>query len=95
MKIEYKVHGVSNGSANVKAEVNGETINAAAPSLDVELTPADGGTNGTITLRIIGSQAEEAKELFKPDAAITVDFAGKENYAAKEPAKAAKEPAKA
>jgi ABC-type sulfate/molybdate transport systems ATPase subunit len=82
MNIEFRVHTVANSHSNVKAEVNGETINALAPALEVELVPAS-GSGGSLTLRVIGGQMEEAKGIFKENATIVADFVNKESYAEK------------
>lgn len=76
MKVEFRVHTVAISSANVKAEIEGETITASAPALEVELVTLS-ERSGTLTLRFIGDAMNDAKELFKQDAYITADFAAK------------------
>ena len=76
MKVDFLVHTVSNQSANVPTEVDGEAMNASVPCLEVELvTKLE--RHGTLTLRFVGGGIAEAKELFKPDAYITADFGSK------------------
>lgn len=72
MKVEFIVNGANNGTANVRTEVNGESINAAAPAFEVELVSVQG--NSGLTLRFIGGQANEARETFKPGAKVVGDF---------------------
>jgi hypothetical protein len=76
MKVEYKVHGVAKGMANVPTEVDGEPITASVPCLEVELVTVS-QRHGNQTLRFIGSQMAEAEELYKPDAEIMVTFEAK------------------
>ncbi len=70
MKVEFKVHGVAKGMANVRTEVDGETLTAAIPCVEVELvTIAE--RSGSLTLRFVGSAMEEAVEKFTPDSVHT------------------------
>ena len=73
MKVEFKVHGVSKGQANVRTEVDGEPITASVPCLEVEMTTV-AERSGSLTLRFVGSAMEEARELFQPDAVLTANF---------------------
>ena len=76
MNVEFKVHGVSNGSTNVATVVDGEDITASVPCLEVELvTTSD--RSGNLTLRFVGSSIAEARELFGKDAVLTASFAAK------------------
>lgn len=79
MNVEFRVHGVSNGNANVRTEVDGEPITATVSCLEVELvTIAE--RSGSLTLRFVGSAMEEAKALFVQDAKLTATFAGAKDY---------------
>lgn len=73
MKVDFKVHGVSRGSANTQHEEDGEVITATLPCLEVELTTV-AQRSGSLTLRFVGSAIEQAKELFQPDAVLTATF---------------------
>lgn len=74
MNVEFKVHGVANGNANVRTEVDGEPITATVPCLEVELvTVAE--RSGSLTLRFVGSAIEDARKLFAKDAQLTATFA--------------------
>jgi hypothetical protein len=73
MKVAFRVHGVAEGRANVATEVDGETLQATVPCLEVELV-TESVRHGNQTLRFTGSQMEEAKELFQKDAKIIGDF---------------------
>jgi len=76
MKIDYRVHGVASGQASIQTEVNGESLGASMPCLEVELTSVDGRSGSTI-LRIVGSQINEAKEKFKAGSVVTAEFTPK------------------
>lgn len=73
MKVAFRVHGVSEQRVNVQTEVDGETLQASVPCLEVELVTAS-ERSGNLTLRFTGSQKEEAQELFQKDAVIVADF---------------------
>ena len=73
MKVEFKVHGTSMGNANMRADVDGETLTGTVPCFEVELTTV-AERSGTLTLRFVGSSIDGAKELFSKDAMITADF---------------------
>jgi hypothetical protein len=77
MKVEFKVHGVSQGSAHATAQVDGETVQSTTPCLEVELVSAK-DRDGNLTLRFVGSKIEEAKAMFKPDAVIEAEFVVKQ-----------------
>ena len=74
MKLDYVVHNVSEAPKAVTATVNGEDISATITALVVELTSAD-GKHGSLTLRFVGSEVEEAKETFIVDKTVTVSIA--------------------
>lgn len=74
MKVNFKVHGVSDGFANVRTEVDGETLTASVPALEVELV-TEAERSGSLTLRFVGSAINDARELFTKDAKISADFA--------------------
>src|SRR5690349_2642170 len=73
MDVEFVVHSVAQAQANVQTQVDGETMTAQVPCIEVELaTVAE--RSGTLTLRLVGSGMAAAKDLFKPDAKITATF---------------------
>lgn len=76
MNVDFRVHGVAKGSANVRTEVDGETLTASVPALEVELVTVS-DRSGNLTLRFVGSSIEAAAELFKPDAEISATFGPK------------------
>ncbi len=74
MKVEFKVHGVAQGTANIRTEIEGEMLTASVPCLEVELvTVAE--RSGSLTLRFVGAAIEEAKEIYVKDAVLTGTFA--------------------
>lgn len=79
IKQEFRVNGVSDGHAGVQTEVDGETVRANVPCLEVELIPA-GGRSGSFTLRAIGANIEDARKVFTPGAEITATFEPKGGY---------------
>jgi hypothetical protein len=85
MKVNFKVHGVSKGFANARTEIDGETITASVPCLEVELTTV-AERSGSLTLRFVGSSMEQAAELFKQDALLSADFVGEKDYSAEKKA---------
>ncbi len=66
MKVEFKVHGISKGTATVKTEVDGEEVTASLPSLEVELVSVK-QRHGNIVLRFVGQEMAEAQDKFKQD----------------------------
>jgi hypothetical protein len=66
MKVEFKVHGIAKGTANVKTEVDGEALTASVPCVEVELVTVS-ERSGSLTLRFVGSAMEEAVAKFTPD----------------------------
>lgn len=79
IKQEFRVNGVGDGHAGVQTEVDGETVRANVPCLEVELVPV-GGRSGSFTLRAIGANIEEARKCFQPGAEITATFEPKGGY---------------
>lgn len=73
MKVDFKVHGVAEGRANVPTDVDGETVIATVPCLEVELVTTS-ERNGNLTLRFVGSSIDAARALFTRDAAIAATF---------------------
>jgi len=73
MKVEFRVHGVSKGSANVQTEVDGEMLNASVPCAEVELVTV-GGRSGSLTLRFVGAAMQEALDKFTPDSVHVWDL---------------------
>jgi len=73
MKVDFRVHGIGNGNANVRTEVEGESITATVPCLEVELVTTS-ERSGNLTLRFVGSSIEEARKLFARDAVLTATF---------------------
>lgn len=77
MNIDFKVHGVSKGNANVPTEVDGEPMTATVPCLEVELVTTS-PRSGNLTLRLVGDAMKSGADLFKQDAVLTATFASKE-----------------
>lgn len=73
MKIDFKVHGVSKGNANVRTEVDGEAMTATVPCTEVELVTLS-ERSGNLTLRLVGDAMARAAELFKQDTIVTATF---------------------
>lgn len=73
MKVDFKVHGVAAGYANVRTEVDGEALTASVPCLEVELVTMS-ERSGSLTLRFVGSAMEEAKEMFSADKVLSATF---------------------
>lgn len=73
MIIEFKVHTMAMTKTNARTTVDGEDLQAQVDCLEVELTTVK-ARHGTMTLRFIGSEIEEAKAIYKQDASISVDF---------------------
>lgn len=65
MQIKFKVHSVTPSSENVTATVNGEQVNATVGAVQVELVSDH---YGSLILKFVGSEAEEAKNAFTVDA---------------------------
>jgi hypothetical protein len=76
MKIDFKVHGVSKGQANVPTMVEGESITGQVPCLEVELTTVL-ERNGSLTLRFVGASIDEAQAFYTKDKVLTATFAEK------------------
>lgn len=76
MNVDFRVHSVAKGFANVRTEVDGEMLTASVPSLEVELVTVS-ERSGTLTLRFVGSAIEAAADLYKQDAEINGTFGAK------------------
>lgn len=85
--IDMVVHGVSDIKIGQSVVVDGETLPAAIDCLEVELSHV--GRHGSSTRRFVGKEAAAARELFKPDTIIEVEYRTK----APAPAEAAKDAA--
>lgn len=68
MQIKFKVHSVTPSAENVTATVNGEQVIASVPAVQVELVSDH---YGSLILKFVGSEAEEAKKTFSVDAVKT------------------------
>jgi len=64
MEIKFTVHSVEPSSDIVEAEVNGQTLRATIDALEVEMTSDH---YGSLKLRFIGAEIQEAKALFEVD----------------------------
>lgn len=73
MNVEFRVHTVAEARANARTEVDGETLTASIPCLEVELTTVQ-ERSGTLTLRFVGSAMEDARKLFAADKIFHADF---------------------
>lgn len=76
MIVEFKVHTVAMTKTNAKTNVDGEELQAQVDCLEVELVTVK-QRHGTIPLRFVGSEIEEAKALFVVDRIIPVEFSSK------------------
>lgn len=64
MKLQYRVHRASPHPFPTEARLpNDETVKATVHSVEVELVPV-GHVGGTVPLRFIGKQADEAAKTF-------------------------------
>lgn len=73
MKVEFKVHGIAKGAANVRTDVDGEMLTASVPCVEVELVTVS-ERSGSLTLRFVGASMEEALKRFTPDSIHTWDL---------------------
>lgn len=73
MEMKFKVHGLAEGTAIAKTEVDGEIVASTIPSFIVELVTLK-ERDGNLTLNFVGSGIAAARELFKRDAVITGTF---------------------
>ena len=72
MKIEYRVHNVSQGPiARTKAMVGKQELSVICDCVEAELVSED-GRSGTVTIRAIGDDRGAAADLFVKDAKITM-----------------------
>jgi len=69
MKIDFKVHAVTPQTVPLTVPYNGATIAATVPCTVVELV-AMNPRHGSLMLRFIGDESEEAKEKFVVDKVI-------------------------
>ena len=68
MKLDFKVASANITGQNVTATVNGQNIPAVVDCLEVELVS---DTHGSLRLRFVGSEKEEATKLFVVDSKHT------------------------
>lgn len=73
MKIKFKVHNVSRSVASATTVIDGETVPATVPCLEVELVTLS-ERHGNVTFRFTGTAMADARELFQPDAVIVGGF---------------------
>jgi len=73
MKVPFRVHGLSTGSVNVPAQVDGQDMRASISCFEVELVTAS-DRDGNLILRFVGDSIEEAKKLFKQDGVYVAKF---------------------
>ena len=73
--VQFKVASVTQGHANARTEIDGESVSALVPCLEVELVQV--GRGRSFTMQVVGAAMEEAKNMFKPDAEITASFNAK------------------
>lgn len=65
MQVKFTVHSVTPSSKNATVDFNGEQVVATIPAVEVELVSDH---YGSLILKFVGSEAEEAKSAFVKDA---------------------------
>lgn len=76
MKVRYRVHRVSPGSAIVEVDLVAQgQVKAQVPSIDVEMVPVSHPACGTVKLEFIGADAEAAKAKFAAGMEFELDWA--------------------
>lgn len=68
MQVKFTVHSVTPSSENASVDFNGEQIVATVPAVQVELVSDH---YGSLILKFVGSEAEEAKKAFTVNAVKT------------------------
>ena len=76
--IAFRVASVVPGHASARTEIDGESVSALVPCLEVELVQV--GRNRSFTMQVIGAAIDEAKKMFTQDAEITAKFEPKGGY---------------
>ncbi len=72
LKVNFGVHGVSDTTVGLLADVDGEKMGVTTKCLEVELTSKD-GRHGSLTLRFV-KDAEAAYEIFNGADTVTATF---------------------
>lgn len=70
MQVQFRVHGVSNGSTAVETEVDGQKMTATVACVEVELVTVS-QRHGSLTLRFVGAEREAALARFIPGETLT------------------------
>lgn len=76
MKVDFEVHTAVMEKTNAATMVDGEEMQAQVDCLSVEMRTMK-VRHGSLTLRFVGTEMEQAKSLFKPGSVITADFSKK------------------
>lgn len=74
----YTVHRASLHQREAQVSLNGETVTAVVPTLEVELIPVDGQAvehAGTVKLAYQGGAIDEAKTVFVEGQKVSATFA--------------------
>lgn len=73
MKHDFTIHRASWSPRDTDVTIpSGETVKATVQSLEIELVP-DNHDGGSVTFRLLGSEAEEAAAQFKAGDTVTLE----------------------
>jgi hypothetical protein len=75
---KYIVHGVTPGQRPEMVMIDGKEEQVSRKYLEVELTSDVPARHGSLILRFIGSEQDEAKDVFKEGEEVTLSIGGSE-----------------